>query len=191
MIKSFDEKNKILDSGSKEERIRIVESLNDVDDPKIINKIISMLDDPEIEVRGEAFSVLVQNENNISEFLIKNLNSESKNIRGYSALVLANRKNSEAIQSIINLTNDSSSMVRSCALGALGYLKAVQARKVIHNCLSDTNLEVKKSALKAAIDIGDKIPSNEINKISKETDEEFEKLLLLAKKKLLSGPGGI
>lgn len=182
MIKSFDEKSKILDSGSKEERIRIIESLNDVDDPKIINKIISMLDDPEIEIRGEAFSVLVQNENNISELLIKNLNSESKNIRGFSALVLANRKNSEAIQSIINLTNDSSSMVRSCALGALGYLKAVQARKVIHSCLSDTNLEVKKSALKAVIDIGDKIPSNEINEISKETDEEFEKLLVLAKK---------
>lgn len=182
MSKSFDEKCKILDFASKEEKIKILESLNDVEDPKIINKIISMLDDPEIEVRGEAFSVLVQNENNISEFLIKNLNSKSKNIRGFSALVLANRKNSEAIQSIINLTNDSSSMVRSCALGSLGYLKAVQARKVIHNCLSDTNLEVKKSALKAAIDIGDKIQSNEFNEISKETDEELKKLLVLAKK---------
>ncbi|HSB50851.1 MAG TPA: HEAT repeat domain-containing protein [Nitrosopumilaceae archaeon] len=182
MSKSFDEKCKILDFVSKEEKIKILESLNDVKDPKMINKIISMLDDPEIEVRGEAFSVLVQNENNISEFLIKNLNSKSKNIRGFSALVLANRKNSEAIQSIINLTNDSSSMVRSCALGSLGYLKAVQARKVIHNCLSDTNLEVKKSALKAAIDIGDKIQSNEFNEISKETDEELKKLIVLAKK---------
>lgn len=182
MEKSFEEKSKILEIGVKEEKIRILESLNDSDDPKIINKIISMLDDPEIEVRGEAFSVLVQNENNISEILIKNLNSASKNIKGFSALVLANRKNSEAIQSIINLTNDSSSMVRSCALGALGYLKAVQARKVIHSCLTDANLEVKKSALKAAIDIGDKIPSNEINEMSKETDEELEKLLVLAQK---------
>ena len=181
MSESFDEINKVLDSGSKQEKIKILESLNDTSDPKIINKIITLLDDPEIEVRGEVFSVLVLNENNISEFLIKNLSSESKNVRGFSVLVLANRKDSDAIPSIINLTNDSSSMVRSCALGALGYLKAAQASKVIHNCLSDNNLEVKKSAIKAVIDIGDKIPPKEINEISKEKDEELEKLLVLAK----------
>ena len=181
MSESFEKINNALDSGSKQEKITILESLNDASDPKIINKVISMLDDPEIEVRGEAFSVLVLNENNISKFLINNLNSESKNIRGFSALVLANRKNSDAISAIINLTNDSSSMVRSCALGALGYLKAVQASKVIHNCLLDSNLEVKKSALKAVIDIGDKIPPKEVNVISKEKDEELEKLLVLAK----------
>jgi len=181
MSESFDEINKVLDSGSKQEKIKILESLNDTSDSKIINKIITLLDDPEIEVRGEVFCVLVLNENNISEFLIKNLSSESKNVRGFSVLVLANRKDSDAIPSIINLTNDSSSMVRSCALGALGYLKAAQASKVIHNCLSDSNLEVKKSAIKAVIDIGDKIPPKEINEISKEKDEEIEKLLVLAK----------
>lgn len=181
MSESFDKINKVLDSGSDQEKIKILESLNHTSDPKIINKIILMLDDPEIEVRGEAFGVLVLNENNISEFLIKNLSSESKNIRGFSALVLANRKDSDAISAIINLTNDASSIVRSCALGALGYLKAVQARKVIHNCLLDSNLEVKKCAVKAVIDIGDNILSSEINEISKEKDEELEKLLVLAK----------
>ena len=176
MSEFFEKINNILDSGSKQEKIKILESLNDARDPKIINKIISMLDDPEIEVRGEAFSVLVLNENNISEFLINNLTSDSKNVRAFSSLVLANRKNSDAISAIMNLTNDSSSMVRSCALGALGYLKAVQASKVIHNCLLDNNLEVKKSALKAVIDIGDKIPQKEIKKIAKEKDEELEKI---------------
>lgn len=181
MSEFFEKINNVLDSGSKQEKIKILESLNGASDPKIINKVISMLDDPEIEVRGEAFSVLVLNENNISKFLIKNLSSESKNIRGFSALVLANRKDSDAISSIINLTYDSSSMVRSCALGALGFLKAAQASKVIHDCLLDNNLEVKKSAVKAVIDIGDKIPPKEINEISKEKDEELEKLLVLAK----------
>ncbi len=106
--------NKVLDSGSKQEKIKILESLNDTRDPKIINKIITLLDDPEIEVRGEVFSVLVLNENNISEFLIKNLSSESKNIRCFYALVLANRKDSDAIPSIINLTNDSRILIFSC-----------------------------------------------------------------------------
>ncbi len=79
MGKSFEEINKILDSSSKEEKIKTLESLTDTTDPQIINKIVSMLDDPNIEVRGETFSVLVLNENNISKFLIKNLNSESEN----------------------------------------------------------------------------------------------------------------
>jgi len=179
-MNSIVEINKILDSDSKEEKIEILESLSDSNDPQIINKIISKLDDPEIEVRGEAFSVLVLNKNNISKFLIKNLNSDSKNIRGYSVLVLANRKNVESISSIIDLTKDSSSMVRSCALGALGFLKANAASQAIHNCFSDSNLEVKKSALKAAIDLGDKLPPEEIEKISEEKDEEIQKLLVLA-----------
>ena len=181
MGKSFEEINKILDSSSKEEKIKTLESLTDTTDPQIINKIISMLDDSDIEVRGEVFSVLVLNEHNISKFLIKNLNSESENIRGFLALILANRNNSEAISSIIKLTNDSSSLVRSCALGALGYLKADQASKAIHSCLSDTDLEVKKSALKAVIDIGDKIHPEEINEISKERDDDLKKLLVLAR----------
>jgi len=170
-----------LEAGLKEEKIKILESLSNSKDPEIIQLIISKLDDPQIEVRGEAFSSLVLNENNITKFLIEGLNSESKNIRGFSALVLANRQNSEGVQSIITLTKDESSLVRACALGALGYLKAPQASEAIHRCFSDSSLEVKKSALKAAIDIGEKLPLEEINDLKKENDSELDKLLVLAK----------
>ena len=173
--------NKIFDSDSKDKKIRLLESLANSDDHEIISKIISKLDDSDIEVRGEAFSSLVLNENNISNQLIQNLKSENKNIRGFSALVLANRRNLEAISEIIFLTKDQSGMVRACALGALGYLKAKQASKEIHECFSDCNLEVKKSALKAALDIGDKISSEEIRELSKETDTEIKKLIIQAK----------
>ena len=170
----------VLKDGTKVEKIKILESLANSKDPEIIQLIISKLDDVDIEVRGEAFSSLVLNENNITKFLMESLNSESKNIRGFSALVLANRQNSEGIQSIIPLTKDESSLVRSCALGALGHLKAHQASEAIYRCFSDSNLEVKKSALKAAIDIGKKIPLEEINELKKENDSELEKLLVLA-----------
>ena len=172
---------KILDSDSKLEKIRVLESLANSNDSEMITKIISKLDDSDIEVRGEAFSSLVLNENNISNQLIQNLQAESKNIRGFSALVLANRRNSEAISKIILLTKDTSGMVRACSLGALGYLKAKEASKEIHDCFFDSNLEVKKSALKAAIDIGDPISSEEITELSKEKDPEIEKLLVQAK----------
>ena len=182
-MRDFETINEKLDSDSKEEKIKTLELLTSEEDPKIINKIISKLDDDDIQVRGEAFSSLVLNENKISKLLINNLRSPSKNIRGFSALILANRKDTDAISSIIELTKDSSSMVRACALGALGFLKANDASNAIHNCFSDSSLEVKKSAVKAAIDIGYKLPPEEIKEISKEKDDELEKLLVLAEKK--------
>ena len=54
----------ILDLGTSEEKIKILESLSSTDNIEIIQKIISKLDDDDIQVRGEAFSSLVLNENN-------------------------------------------------------------------------------------------------------------------------------
>ncbi|MGQ0377425.1 MAG: HEAT repeat domain-containing protein [Nitrososphaerota archaeon] len=183
MNESFEKIIQILDHGSKEEKIDVLESLVDTNEPQIINKIISKLDDPDIEVRGEVFSALVLNNNKIAQFLVDNLNSESKNIRGFSALILANRKDVDAIPSLVSLTKDSSSMVRACAVGALGYLNAKNAQQAIHDCLFDSNIEVKKSALKAAIDIDYKISEKEFNEITKECDDEITSLLTLAKKR--------
>ena len=46
-------------------------------------------------------------------------------------LVLANRNDVDAIPEIMKLAKDERSMVRSCALGALGYLKAHEAKAII------------------------------------------------------------
>ena len=182
-MKEYEKIAHILETASKEEKIKTLESLANSNDSKFLKLVISKLDDVEIEVRGEAFSSLVLNENNISQILIDNLKSESKNIRGFCALVLANRRNREGIPAIIYLTKDESSIVRSCALGALGYLKAQQAKEAIESCFEDSNLEVKKSALKAAIDIGEKLNEDTIKKFRGENDPELDKLLILAEEK--------
>ena len=116
--------HEILDSGIMKDKINIIESLNQSSDQEIINKIITKLDDSEIEVRGEAFSFLFINKNDISQFLIDALSSENKNIKAFSALVLANRGDVNAIPALGLLAKDPNSMVSSCALGALEYLKA-------------------------------------------------------------------
>ena len=115
--------HKILDSGTKDDKIGILESLSQSSDQKIINKIITKLDDSEIEVRGEAFSSLFLNKNDISQFLINALSLENKNVKAFSALVLANRGDANAIPALELLSNDPSSMVKECALGALEYLR--------------------------------------------------------------------
>ena len=182
------QKIKILDSGTSKEKIKILERLESTDDFKIIKKIISCLDDSDIKVRGEAFSSLVLNKNKISNLLIDSLKNSSKNIRGFGALVLANRNDIDSIPAIINLVKDESSMVRSCALGSLGHLRAGEAKNTVHNCILDSNIEVKKSALQAMINLEEEISENEIVEISKEKDSELEQLMFKLKK---SGPEGI
>ena len=117
----------ILDHGTTKDKISILESLSQSSDQEIINKIITKLDDSEIEVRGEAFSSLFLNKNDISKFLIDALISENKNIKAFSALVLANRGDVNAMPALELLAKDQNSMVRSCALGALEYLRANKA----------------------------------------------------------------
>ncbi len=174
--------SKVLELGSCEEKIRILETLDRTDSPEILEKIISRLDDDDIQVRGEAFSSLVLNENKISNFLIKSLSSASKNIRGFASLVLANRNETSAIPEIIKLASDERSMVRSCAIGALGYLRAQDAKEIFLKSLLDSNLEVRKSAMQAIIDLNIIISENQISEITKEKDPEIEKLLSMLKK---------
>ena len=174
--------SKILETGSSEEKIKILETLEKIDEPEILEKIIMKLDDDDIQVRGEAYSSLVLNENKISNFLIKNLNSVNKNIRGFTSLVLANRNEKNAIPEIIKLIEDEHGMVRSCAIGALGYLKADKITDIILKLLSDSNLDVQKSALQAAIQVNAKISKNKIEEISKNNDQQIKNLLLKLKK---------
>ena len=178
----------ILETGSSEEKIKTLETLADEDDYEIIKKMVDCLDDPDIQVRGEAFSSLILNKNKITDFLISQLKDSRKNVRGFVSLVLANRNDSAAIPAIMELTKDERSMVRSCALGALGHLRAKQAKDTVHRCILDSNLEVKKSALQAMIYLEEKISENEIDEISKEKDEELDHLIIKLKN---GGPEGI
>ena len=181
--------SKVLEFGNSKEKIKILETLNNEGDPNMLEKIISKLDDDDLEVRGEAFSSLLLNKNKISNFLINNLNTANKNIRGFVSLVLANRNETSAIPEIIKLAKDESSIVRSCALGALGHLKAIEAKEVFFEALLDSNIEVKKSALQAIIDLKIQLSEEKINGILKEKDPEIKKMISLIKK--ISGPEGI
>ena len=172
--------SKILESGNSKEKIKILETLDNADNPEIIKKMILELDDEDMQVRGEAFSSLVLNKNKISNFLIKSLSSTNKNIRGFASLVLANRNERDAIPELIKLGKDERSMVRSCAIGALGHLKAIEAKEIFLQSLLDSNLEVRKSALHAIIDMKMSIPDEVKNEIIKEP--EMQKLFTQLKK---------
>ena len=166
-----------LDSLDKNKIISTLSQLTQINNQKIIEKIISLLDDDDIMIRGEVFSTLILNENDISEKLVNSLSKTSKNIRAFCSLILANRNDKNAITSIIKLTNDSNSIVRACAFGALGHLRAKTASKEIHLGIFDSNVEVKKSASYALILINEEFLDGEIIELEKQEDPEFRKIL--------------
>ena len=178
-----------MESGNCNEKIRILESQNNANNSKVLKKIISKLDDNDIKVRGEAFSSLVLNENKILDFLVEELKSESENMICSLLLILANRNETSSTPEIIKLVKDKRSFVRSCAIGALGHLKFQENRRIFVEALSDSNIEVRKSALQAIIDLKISISKYEINMILKEGDSEIKKMSSIAEK--INGPEGI
>ena len=91
--------------------------------------------------------------------------------------MIANRNEKEAIQQIIELTNDTSGLVRTCAYGALGHLEVKESAKELHKGIFDTNVEAVKSALYALARINEKITKKEIDELKKLDESDFEKIL--------------
>ncbi len=166
-----------LESGGREAKIRALESLENTGDAGAIRGIISRLGDPDIRVRGEAFSSLVANENGISGPLIRGLASGSKAVRGHAALVLANRHDHEAAPEIARLATDPHPSVRACAMGALGHLGARGEVGAIRLCLTDRDMDVKKCAIQAAIDIGELLSEETAREVLRRADPEVEMLV--------------
>lgn len=162
---------------NKTDRKSILKTLTQNNDPEIIQEIIQLFDDDDIEIRGEVFSTLFLNENDILKDLILGLDYESKNVRAYITLVLANRNEKNAIEKIRKLTNDPSGLVRTCAYGALGHLEAKESSKELHKGIFDSNLEAVKSAMYALTRIKEKISDEELEKIRKLNEPEFDKIL--------------
>ena len=162
---------------NEDSKLSVLPTLTQINDPEIIQEIIELFDNDDIEIRGEVFSTLFLNKNNILKELIMGLNHKSKNVRAYLILVLANRKEKDAIKEIKRLTNDSNGLVRTCAYGALGHLEVKEGKKELHEGIFDSNIEAVKSAAYALSRIGEKISQKEIEELQSFNDQDFEKIL--------------
>tara|TARA_B100000686_G_scaffold183590_1_gene190459 strand:+ start:218 stop:751 length:534 start_codon:yes stop_codon:yes gene_type:complete len=155
----------------------VLSKLTQTNDPEIIQKMMTLFDDNRIEIRGEVFSSLFLNDNDIFESLLSGVKHESKNVRAYVTLVLANRNEKRAIQDIQRLTNDSSGLVRTCVYGALGHLEAKECAEELHKGIFDSNIDAVKSAAYALARIDENISKKEKNELCKFDDPDFGKIL--------------
>ena len=101
-------------------------------------------------------------------------------------MVLANREEYSAIPEIRKLVEDERWMVRACAIGALTFMKDEPSKEIILKSVNDSNLEVQKSAIHAAIKLGFKITEKQIENINKD-DSEIVELVSHVKKQWTEG----
>lgn len=177
----------MLRNGSSEERARALDGLGPSPDPGLVGDVIALLGDPDVRVRGEAFGALILNRSDIAGQLAGALGSESAYVRGFAALVLANRGDAGAVPEIMGLGSDRSAMVRSCALGALARLGAAGAAGLVARSASDPDPDVRRSALQAALELGVAVPGDVLAGIGDGDPEAARLASLLAGRG--AGPG--
>ncbi len=166
-----------MESGSSHEKINALEQVNDTTDREIIGAIVARLGDADIRVRGEAFSSLLANKNDICSVLVEYLDSTNADIRGFMALILANRGERSTIPHIEKLADDLHAIVRSCAVGALGHLKAHESRDIIVKSMRDADREVRMGAIWAAIKLGMQITEEMLTEDAGQNEPEINAML--------------
>ena len=169
--------------------IRAVASIPPGADGRLVDRVASALGDEDIEVRGEAFYLLVASGADIGGRIAPLLASPSKVARAHGALVLANRGDVSRAGEVARLARDESATVRSSAMGALGHMAAraapgplpdaAAAIDAVRSCLVDDSIEVRRSALQAAVHLGMDLVPAERDSLAAAADAEIDRLLAL------------
>ena len=171
-------------------RIRALESVPLAAGAEHVARVVSALGDEDIEVRGEAFRLLVTSGADIGGQIAPFLGSPSRAVRSHSALVLANRGDAPLAGEVARMARDESAAVRSSAVGALGHMAvragpgrlpaaAAAATAAVRSCLGDEDVEVRRSAVQAAVHLGMGLTGAERGALAAAKDAEIDRLLAL------------
>ena len=174
--------------GTKAGKMRALRLVRDAAGGSLAALAMPALADEDIEVRGEAFSTLVASAADIAGDIAPFLASPDKTVRAHSALVLANRGDARLAGRVALLAADASAAVRAAAMGSLGHMAVRSARlplpgagpgapAAVRACLFDASLEVRRSALQAASDMGLELSESEAGALAAAGDAEIDRLL--------------
>ena len=168
-------------------RIRALESVPLAAGAEHVARVVSALGDEDIEVRGEAFRLLVASGADIGGQIAPFLGSPSRAVRAHSVLVLANRGDAPLAGEVARMARDESAAVRSSAVGALGHMAVragpgrlpAAAAAAVRSCLGDEDVEVRRSAVQAAVHLGMGLTGAERGALAAAKDAEIDRLLAL------------
>lgn len=177
------------DANARRRDIRAVGSIPRGAGGRLVDTVASALGDEDVEVSGEAFYLLVASGADIGRRIAPLLASPSRAARARGALVLANRGDMPRAGEVARLARDESATVRSAAMGALGHMAvraapgplpdADAAAEAVRSCLGDGSVEVRRSALQAAVHLGMDLAAAEMSCLAAAADAEIDRMLAL------------
>lgn len=145
--------------------------------PADLEEAARQLSDPDMEVRGEAFALLVSDPR-ASTVLDVACRSPDRNVRAFAALAVGNRGEAGRL---LEMASDPEAVVRSCALGALAHAGVDGASAAALAALEDERLEVRRAALQACAKLGTLVPEADLARLESEGDAELRLLADLAR----------
>lgn len=145
--------------------------------PAYLEEAARRLSDPDLEVRGEAFALLVSDPR-ASAALDEACRSPDGSVRASAALAVGNRGEQGRL---LEMASDPEPAVRSCALGALAHAGAEGAGAAALAALQDARLEVRRAALQACAKLGAQVPEADLARLESEGDAELRLLADLAR----------
>ena len=168
----------------KNENVRksVLPTLTQNNDQEIIQEIIKLFDDEDIEIRGEVFSTLFLNENNILKDLVLGLKNDSKNVRAYTMLVLANRNEKNAVNFNRSKGGVMTEKITKTQLKKFKKkMKALKVAKLNPDATKSERKKIRKELKKELKELG--LEKNEIKTLIKENIKKDKEKKITIKEK--------
>lgn len=141
-----------LKIGSPTNRIAVAETFarfeTRMNDKRIVEQLIALLDDPDLTVRFTALQALSNSEDERRLApLLKLIKSEYPNMRASAVEAIGKTGRADFLPLILPLLKDPKFEVRVSAITALGYVKSAESLTPILGMLKDTDTDVRKAAV--------------------------------------------
>ena len=157
-------------------KCEIIEALGRIKDERVIQPLISILQEPVWQLRDCAEKILIGiKDESIVQPLIAALNDDNWRIRSRAAKILGEIKDKRAIEPLLVALNDKKVEVKRLAAEALIHFKDIRSLDALIKSLSDKNRLVRNNAVKAIGAIKDVRAIEPLIETLKDVDKQVRK----------------
>ena len=155
-------------------RIYAAIALGKTGDERSIIPLIRCFSDRNTEVHRNVVAAFKKLGEKVFVQLIKCIDSEDPDLRKNSALALAEMQDNRGLDHIIMLLEDNDTSVRATAAESLGSFPCAKARAVLAHALGDSEIRVRKAAIKSIAALGTEEDALALMIYSQKIKEESE-----------------
>lgn len=155
-------------------RIYAAIALGKTGDERSIIPLIRCFSDRNTEVHRNVVAAFKKLGEKVYVQLIKCIDSEDPDLRKNSALALAEMQDKRGLDHIIMLLEDNDTSVRATAAESLGSFPCAKARAVLAHALGDSEIRVRKAAIKSIAALGTEEDALALMIYSQKIKEESE-----------------